>query len=712
MSETNPTLASPVSPAARPARGLLGTLASFLRWRFGQCLLLVVLGAVVRLPALQGELIYDDSFLAQENPFVKSPIFAAEVFRHHLMLDSLSSHYRPVQNISYMFDYFFWNEDMYGYHLTNLLLHLASGLLLFFLLRKLLPTLARVSASGHQRAFSALGAFLPFFLALLWIVHPVHSAAVDYISGRADSLAFVFSCGAWLLYLQARHARSEWARWSFAAFAAVSLLLGLCSRESACMWLLIFLLHLFCFEKALRLRWKFLVVAASLAVVVAYAGLRHLPEKRSSEQPSNGWSRPVQAVLMLRALGDYGRLMFYPANLHMERTVVNAEAARGHANWRGAIGSDYLTVFGLIVAAAFVWGASFRGRARGLRAFGAAWFILTYLPISNLIELNATVAEHWLYLPSVGFLIFLGGCFLELPPRFQRAATAFACVAVAALGARSYVRSTDWVSAETFYKRTGEAGGGSVRIVLNLGQIYSTRGDYAAAERLYRKALELCPTYFIARNNLAHALRKQGKTEEAERIAVAASADAPEARKEYPRTWVIALNLATMRAEENKPAAAIEILAAARRDYPNAWHLYALESELVRKENGPAAAIPIIEQFTRRNWWHLEGQVALGKLLFEKGDYAAAETVFRRASRLDVHDASALNMLALLDVTRERFDTAYRTQRRAIARQPDEPRQYLILSDILTKMGRRDEAQAVIAQVSRMQDMARAAVAN
>jgi Tetratricopeptide repeat. len=57
---------------------------------------------------------------------------------------------------------------------------------------------------------------------------------------------------------------------------------------------------------------------------------------------------------------------------------------------------------------------------------------------------------------------------------------------------------------------------------------------------LLRRALQLCPTYLIARNNLAYVLQRQGRTEEADRTFREASAAAPEARKEFPRTWVAA----------------------------------------------------------------------------------------------------------------------------------------------------------------------------
>ena len=65
-----------------------------------------------------------------------------------------------------------------------------SGILLYFFLKKLFGMMF-VLRIGNA-AMASLSAFI---IAFLWIVHPVHSAAVDYISGRADSLAFLFACG-------------------------------------------------------------------------------------------------------------------------------------------------------------------------------------------------------------------------------------------------------------------------------------------------------------------------------------------------------------------------------------------------------------------------------------------------------------------------------------------------------------------------------------
>src|SRR5438132_3751914 len=112
----------------------MAAVARAFRTDWFRCLLIAVIGILVHSPALQGQRIWDDHYLLNENPFIKSPTLILETFRHYLFLDSFSAHYRPVQNLSFMFDYFFWNTDELGFHLTNFLLHFGSAILLYFFL--------------------------------------------------------------------------------------------------------------------------------------------------------------------------------------------------------------------------------------------------------------------------------------------------------------------------------------------------------------------------------------------------------------------------------------------------------------------------------------------------------------------------------------------------------------------------------------------------
>ena len=671
-------------------------------------IILALIGFVVHLPSLQGQLVWDDSFLVRDNPFIKSPLFIFEAFRHYLFLDFYSAHYRPVQNLSFIADYFVWNGNLYGFHLTNLLLHIASGLLLYLLLGKLFSSLRGVEADNGNSSARSLGAF---FVALLWIVHPVHSAAVDYISGRADSLAFFFACAGWLLFIRARKSILLAARTALYSFAALSGLLALCSREIAFVWILLFLLHLTFFEKGLSRRAFFITVLCNIGLLGIYAGLRTLPEVLVSTTPSQGWPASMRAVLMLRSLGDYARLMVFPVNLHMERSVLAPENYLSHDQWRHSAGVEYLSILGLAFLGALIYGAFRAGPSRGLRIFGASWFLLGYLPISNLIELNATVAEHWLYLPSVGFLIFAIGCVLDLPVRYRGVLAGCACSAVVALGVSSTIRSSDWLTDDIFYRRTLAAGGRSSRVLANLGQACANRGEYAKAEAILRNVLRLSADYPIARRNLAEVLLREGHKKEAEELLTSTTKAAERTRKEYPLTWVAVLSLALSHHREKDDTKALAIAEKARHDYPGVWEIIRFESEVLRQTRGANAAIPLVDAFAHDNWWHYGAAIALGRLYAEKGDLPRAEAALRHASWLDVHDAEALSLIAAISLRQNRFEEAYRAQCRAVARQPDQPRQYVLLSNILEKMGRIGEARDALAEVARLKALGRDAPA-
>ena len=683
-------------------------LGGYLRKGWLRCAVLVLIGFIIRMPALPGEMVWDDAPLIRDNPLIKSPVFILEVFRHYLFLDSFSAHYRPVQNLSFMVDYLLWAGNTYGFHLTNVLLHVASGVLLYLLLQKLFVSLR---CEGEGRESRSVGSAAAFFVALLWVVHPVHSAAVDYISGRADSLAFLFACGGWLLFLRGRSAPSGVPRTLLYMGAVVSALFSLCSREIAFVWLILFVLHLLLFQRPGR-RASIAAIVCVFCIIGAYVCLRQLPGVRITSGLSNEWSAPMRGVLMLRALGDYARLLIFPANLHMERTVFSpAPFYSEKARWN-LLELEYLSIAGLIVFVTMIALALRRGDGQRFRIFGAAWFLLAYLPISNLVELNATVAEHWLYLPSVGFLIFTVGCALALPLRYRKPVAICAVCAGVALSVRSAVRSSDWVTDEIFYQRTFTAGGISARVLGNLAQIYSNKGQFAKAEAIFRQVLKMSPDYPIARNNLAEALARQGKKEQAEAILASTSKDTEQTRKEYPRTWIPVLNLALYHRKDKDDAGALSIAEKARHDYPGVWEIIRFESELLRETQGPAPAIRLVSEFVHENWWHRGAAVALGRLYAEKGDSEKAEAILRRASWLDVYDAEALNVIAEMRLRQNRLPEACAAQRRAVARQPDQPRQYALLSNILEKMGRGDEARAAIAQSARLKAIAQTQVAS
>lgn len=168
---TSPAL-RPSAPVARRRAGWLGFALVFF----------ATLG--VYLPSLANGFVWDDQALVLRDPLIRSWRLGSEGFDHFLFLDATGSNfYRPLQRLTYIFDYQFFFFDPWGYHLSSIVLHALSAGALFLMARAFM---ARFSPAGIATFWPALAT------ALIWAVHPLHTSAVTYVSGRADPLAALF----------------------------------------------------------------------------------------------------------------------------------------------------------------------------------------------------------------------------------------------------------------------------------------------------------------------------------------------------------------------------------------------------------------------------------------------------------------------------------------------------------------------------------------
>ena len=463
-----PPLVSPQARVTRAAPSRVSLLSRPLLWLF--VLLAAVLAAYA--PALNAQFLWDDTPLVRNNQLIRSPVIALEAFRHTLF-DGDSNFYRPTQTLSYIADYWAWDLNPFGYHLTNILIHGLNAGLLFLLLRGLLPRLVP-AAPGRETESARLNAcgWMAFGVALLWALHPVHSAAVAYVSGRADTLAM--SClpagvagGRAGLRQHPLYGQGALESGCLCLFAARPLRQGDCHR-------LVRVVFQFAPGRAAgdraaaetdRRRRR----AARAGLLSGACGI----SPAAPPPPPPAPILPAKGLLMIRALGQYGSLLLFPRKLFMERQVF---AAPGLASPASAGFYLALALGGLAFAMALLAGVLWPGRGRLLRRVGAGWFIAGFLPISNLFSLNASVAEHWLYFPSIGFFLFLGGVGLDLPLNPRRVpALGFALVLLAAvaLGVRTYLRSFDWQDELTFFRQTIADGGDVPRARDALATAYS-----------------------------------------------------------------------------------------------------------------------------------------------------------------------------------------------------------------------------------------------
>ena len=135
-------------------------------------------------PALRNGFVWDDTALILRDPLIRSWRLIPEGFQHFLFIDATpSDFYRPIQRLTYLADYAAFVFKPAGYHFTSILCHIGATLALLLLANELLRGW---NVEERKRRWIA------FLAALVWAVHPVHTAAVAYISGRADPLAALF----------------------------------------------------------------------------------------------------------------------------------------------------------------------------------------------------------------------------------------------------------------------------------------------------------------------------------------------------------------------------------------------------------------------------------------------------------------------------------------------------------------------------------------
>ena len=463
---------------------------------------------------------------------------------------------------------------------------------------------------------------IAFLATVAWAIHPIHNAAVAYVSGRADPLAAAF--GFLGLYLGIRGLRAdEPRRWLFLFAAGPLLLVSMLSKETGIVFLFLWGAILL-----LKKNWKvFLpVTVIALFVVAIYLGLR-LP---AEQVPPPTFRAPppvlVRPILAARAFAEYTGLILLPLNLHMERDVETRpegapEARMNHAAWR-----ELQTLLGiLLIAAAIHW--LVRSRKRDPAIFCCLLLAaLAYLPASGALLLNASVAEHWAYLPTA-FLFLAAGLALSRLPR--NVLGSVLALWFLFLGARTWIRNLDWKDQRTFLERTIASGGDSSRMLINLAGLELSEGNLDTAKKQLALALRKEPDQPLANLNLATIAIRQN--------------DFVAARDLLNRTPKIPL----IEAKANELFAVLEYKENGRIDLPRFrlaartgppdWTLEKRYVEALDQSGATEAAIAELKSCLATQWYRAESWQVLSELLAKAGRTGEAADAKARAERFDVH---------------------------------------------------------------------------
>ncbi len=299
------------------------------------------------------------------------------------------TYYRPLVAFSFLLDYQIAGLKPFFYYLTNLLLHLANAILLFFTFNTLFK----------RRSLS-------FAAALLFVVHPIHWEAVANIAGRSILLCAFWQFTAFLLYLHyALRSRLDPRRKMYYAGSLLAFALALLSKESAVA--LPFLVA--GYEHWLGYRRKGKILPAQsvervlpfVAVLAAYLLLRKfLGITNVAAWPSLQYLT-LGVLTFLSSVLVYLRVFIFPIDLHFDRTTAYFTS---FADW-----GVWLTLAAIVIFASMA--LRFHRQWSRRAKFLLFWFAVTLLPVAQLIPLPAhagyaATADHFFYIPSAGLFAF------------------------------------------------------------------------------------------------------------------------------------------------------------------------------------------------------------------------------------------------------------------------------------------------------------------
>jgi tetratricopeptide (TPR) repeat protein len=575
--------------------------------------------AAVYAPALRNGFVWDDTALVQRDPLIRSWRLIPEGLNHFLFVDATpSDFYRPIQRLTYTLEYAAFGFRPMPYHLTSIIFHAAAAVALFFLAEELL--LAYGVDKRKRRVIA-------FFAALVWAVHSVHSAAVIYISGRADPLAALF--GFLGLFFIIRSTRvSAGSKWSWFIAAGAAFFLSALSKETGLMFLALALTFL-----ALHRSWRDVgkIMAVAAFVCAIYFSLRFGAEHYPSPRLSSASPALVRPIITARAVAEYAGLIVFPLKLHMDRDVETNPTGYNEASLSGAAWRELQTLLGIVLIAAFAYWM-WRARRRNPPAFACLLFaVISYLPLSGIVALNATVAEHWIYLPSA--FLFLAVAVELGTLRLRRSTITFAAASLAMwllfLSVRTFIRTFDWKDERTFFQRTIADGGDSARMLINLAGLELSEGKLPEATVHLHAALQKKPDQPLAVINLAAVALKQNDFKLARQLLTKAM--------QMPLVDAQAHELlAVLDHKEKGTVDVMRMRLAAHTGSPD-WSIEKRYVKLLDETGATKAAINELLTCLQQQWYRAESWQLLSELHAKLGHGTQAAAALAQARAYDVH---------------------------------------------------------------------------
>jgi tetratricopeptide (TPR) repeat protein len=497
-----------------------------------QALVVVILGVLCYSNTFQVPFVLDDPQQIGENPVIHD---LANFFTNSSGHEYLPN--RFIGNLTFALNYHFGGLNVVGYHVVNLVIHLANALLVYALVRLTLRTPFLAPLSSPLPPHSSL---VPLLASLLFVCHPIQTQAVTYIVQRLTSLATLFYLAALVLHVSWRLARVDGApvisrrvppSWLLSLLMAV---LAMKTKEIAFTLPLVVLLYEFSFFGRPGRRLLLSLAPLLLTICIIPLGMislqqtagEILSEVSSATRDAEHLSRAEYLFTQFSVIVTYLRLLVLPINQNLDY-----DYPISHSLLEPQTLLSLLLLLTILGFATWLWRASnlsrspdylhsslFTLHSSRLIAFGIFWFFITLAVESSVIPIRDVIFEHRVYLPSVGFFIAVAGlsfAALSKWPTTRRAALSIVALIILLFSGATYARNRIWQDWFTLWNDVKKKSPAKTRPYHILGMQYANRGDTARAINEFSLALRLNPRDADAWFNLGQAYTMVGRYHDA-----------------------------------------------------------------------------------------------------------------------------------------------------------------------------------------------------
>ena len=502
-------------------------------------LLLILVGVAAYWNSFDGVFLYDDVHSIRDNPHICRLWPLSESMSLPLWSTGMTVDGRPLLSLSFALNHALLGPEPRGYHLVNLLIHIAAGLLLFGVVRRTLDL------PQFRERYEGSGCWIAMATAAIWLVHPLQTESVTYIVQRAESLMgllFLLT-----MYCAIRGLRGEKSgRWYAATVLACACGMGV--KQTMFSAPLLVILYDYIFTDGLALPAKagqaaslprsagrglqdpLSVARARLPSVASEARRMGRARGRFYAALCSTWLIVFAIIVATWQESTSDFVSISPLRYLLTQPLVLLQYLR-LAVWPSPLVLSYgwtledqwprivfpaLAILGMLAV-------MFRGIVRRKwYGFVLAWFFLILAPTSSIAPMRQAIFEHRMYL-SLAAAVMLAVLGAEYAVRKfatdpKRRAAVGGCLALASvivLGYRTHDRNRDYHSQLRIWQDNVTHRPESHVAHNNLGHALQALGRSREAAEHCREALRIDPMDADAHNNLGNALQALGDLREA-----------------------------------------------------------------------------------------------------------------------------------------------------------------------------------------------------